>query len=293
MEVVGWSPSAEFQDFSMFELPPQVGGWSGVEDRDSRYAPADSSIQAPLTCIYFSLSLCAGPSSVSFPEPASSRSEPANVNQRRLKDAERVRRPRNSFIIFRCDFTEKYLASGGSERASDTGGGSLSMRAGEAWRNAEPETKRYYKELAEEERAQHRIAHPDYRFRPKRKKPAGRRRSPKKRARSPHPKRSAGRSSSVSSVDQLSQNDPLRIQTITVPTSSSSSTLSQSHQSRQPTPDFFHGYGSTSPTSPCSPLSPVDDSLYMPRPTIAASRSDSLLSHMTENSQVCFSFGSK
>ena len=228
----------------------------------------------------------AGPSSYPFPEPSSPRSESATVHQRRLKDPEHVPRPRNAFIIFRCDFTQKYLASGDSERASGPGGKSLSKRAGEAWQNEKPETKRYYKKLADEERARHRINYPGYRFRPKRQKPTeqtGGRRSPKGRA---PPKRAAGRSSSVSSVErsQASHNDPLQIRTIVVP--SSSSTLSQPYLSRQPTPEFFHGYGSATPTSPCSPLSPADDILYMPRPTIAAGRSDSLLSYTTDDSQV-------
>lgn len=238
-------------------------------------------------------SLYAGPSSFPFPKPSSPRIESATAYQRRLKDPEHVPRPRNAFIIFRCDFTQKYLANGGSERAAETEKSSLSKRAGEAWNNEKPETKRYYKRLADEERTRHRISHPDYRFRPKRQKSAGQtggRRSPKRRARSPCSKRSAGRSSSVSSVERnkLSQNDPLQIQTITVPTSSS--TLSQPYLSRQPTPDFSHGYGSTTPTSPCSPLSPVDDILYMPRPTIAVDHSDSLLSYSTNDSQVSTSY---
>ena len=166
---------------------------------------------------------------------------------------------------------------------------SLSKRAGEAWRNEEPDTKRHYRKLADEERARHRINYPGYRFRPKRQKSAGQtggKRSPKRRASSPCLKKSPGRSSSVSSVecDQVSRNDPLQIQTITVPTSSS--TLSQPYLSRQPTPDFFHGYGSTTPASPCSPLSPADDILYMPRPTIDAARSDSLLSYTTDAPRV-------
>lgn len=233
----------------------------------------------------------AGPSSHPFPEPSPPRLESASVYQRRIKDPEHVPRPRNAFIIYRCDYTRKYIANGGSERASDMEkmSKSLSKRAGEAWRNEKPETKRYYKRLAEEERARHRADHPGYRFRPRRQKPAGQtgeRRSAKKRANSPCLKKAAGRSSSISSVEhnQVSRNDPLQIQTITVPTASS--TLSQPYPSRQPTPDFFHGYGSTTPTSPCSPLSPADDMLYMPRPSIATGRSDSLLSYTTDDSQV-------
>ena len=279
----------------MFTLPPQVGSWSGPEDGNSRYAPVGSPIQVPLTHFCLSPSLFAGPSSLSFPKSPSPHPEPAAVNQRRSKDSNHVPRPRNAFIIFRCEYSHNYLANGGSERASDTENKSLSKRAGEAWRNAGPETIRYFKDLAVKEAAIHRVNHPDYRFRPKRKKPAGRRRSPKRRAGSPHPKKSAGRSSSVSSTEcnQLSKNDPLQIQTITVSTSVPTLSQPQPHPSRQPTPDFFHGYGSTSPASPCSPLSPVDDILYMPRPTIAASRSDSLLSYTTDDSQVRIYFDSE
>jgi len=288
MEVVGWSPSEELQESDTF-LAPRIEGWNGGEDGESRYVPAKISIQVPLTHNPLPPSLYAGPSSFPFPKSSSPRIESATAYQRRLKDPEHVPRPRNAFIIFRCDFTQKYLANGGSERAAGTEKSSLSKRAGEAWKNEKPETKRYYKRLADEERSRHRASHPDYRFRPKRQKSAGQtggRRSPKRRASSPCSKRSAGRSSSVFSVERnkLSQNDPLQIQTITVPTSSS--TLSQPYLSRQPTPDFSHGYGSTTPTSPCSPLSPVDDILHMPRPTIAVDHSDSLLSYSTDDSQV-------
>ncbi|KAF9654053.1 hypothetical protein BDM02DRAFT_3107285 [Thelephora ganbajun] len=251
----------------MCQFPPQVEGWPSAEDGES--------------------SLYLG-HSFPFPKPSSPRFESTTIYQRRLKDPEHVRRPRNAFIIFRCEYTQQYLANGGSERAPDVGNKSLSKRAGEAWRSAKPETRRYYKKLADEEGARHRIDHPGYRFRPRRQKSvgqAGGRRSPKRRASSPCSKGSAGRSSSVSSIecDQVSQNDPLQIQTITVPTSSS--TLSRSYLSRQPTPDFFHGYESTTPTSPYSPLSPVDDILYMPRPTIASRRSDSLPSYSADDSQ--------
>lgn len=271
-------------------LPSRVEGWNGVEDGESRCVLANSSIQVPLIHNPLLPSLYAGPSSSSLSRPASPPIESATAYQRRLKNSGHVPRPRNAFIIFRCDFTHKYIANGGSERASDLGKRSLSKRAGEAWRNETPETKRHYQKLADEERTRHRLIYPDYRFRPKRQKSAGqtgRKRSSKRGASSPYSKKSAGRSSSTSSsveCNKLSQNDPLQIKTITVP--ASSSTLSQPYLSRQPTPDFSHGYGSATPASPCSPLSPVDDILYMPRPTIAADHPDSLLSYSTGDSQV-------
>lgn len=288
MEVVGWSPSEELQESDLL-LPPQVEGRNGAEDGEPRCVLAKSSIQVPLIHNPLPLpSQYAGPSSFPFQKSSSPHIESTTAYQRRLKDRAHVPRPRNAFIIFRCDFTHKYLANGGSERACDAEKKSLSKRAGEAWRNAKPETKLFYKGLADEERASHRISYPDYRFRPKRQKSAGQtggRRSPKRRANSPCSKRSAGRSSSVSAErNTLSQNDPLQIKTITVPTTSS--TLSQPYLSRQSTPDFSHGYGSTTPTSSCSPLSPMDDVLYMPRPTTAAGHPDSLLSYSTDDSQV-------
>lgn len=288
MEVVGWSPSEELQESDM-SLPSRVEGWNGVEDGELRCVLVNSSIQVPLIHNPLLTSPYAGSSSSSLPRPPPPPIESATAYQRRLKKSEHVPRPRNAFIIFRCEFTRKYLANGGSERASDLGKRSLSKRAGEAWRNETPETQRHYQKLADEERARHRISYPDYRFRPKRQKSAGqigRKRSSKRGASSPYSKKSAGRSSSASSAEsnKFSQNDPLQIKTITVPTSSS--TLSQPYLSRHPTPDFSHGYGSTAPTSPCSPLSPVDDILYMPRPTIAADHPDSLLSYSTNDSQV-------
>lgn len=51
MEVVGWSPSEEFQDSV---VPPQAGGWSGVEDRDIRCVLANPSTRIPLTYIFLS-----------------------------------------------------------------------------------------------------------------------------------------------------------------------------------------------------------------------------------------------
>jgi hypothetical protein len=147
---------------------------------------------------------------------------------------------------------------------------------------------RYYKSLAEAERTRHRMNHPDYRFRPRRQKTAGKpagKRSPK-RASSPCLKRSAARTPPASSVQcqEPSRNDRLQIQTITIPTSTS--TLSQPYPSRQPTPDFFHGYGSATPTSPCSPLSPDEDVLYTLQPATAGRHPDSLFPYSPSDGQV-------
>ena len=285
MEVVGWSPSETLHDSDTL-LPPHV------EDGESEcvlevFHSITPNSQSPLPH-----SLYSGPSSFQFPA-TSPRFESATAHQRRLKDPGHVPRPRNAFIIYRCEYTHKYLANGGSERASDFAKRSLSKRAGEAWRNEKPETVQYYKSLAEEERALHRMNHPDYRFRPTRQKTSGQtigKRSQKKRASSPCLKRSVAHPPPTSPVvcKESSRNDRLQIQTITIPTSTS--TLSQPYPSRQPTPDFFHGYGSATPTSPCSPLSPDDDLLYMLRPTTAGRHPDPFLPYSSNDPQVTISF---
>jgi len=58
MEVVGWSPSEQLQDPDVFQLPPQVEGWTGAEDGGPRCVPANPSTQVPLIHVPLSLPVC-------------------------------------------------------------------------------------------------------------------------------------------------------------------------------------------------------------------------------------------
>ena len=90
--------------------------------------------------------------------------------QRNLeRDPSWVPRPRNAFIIFRCDYAREHCLSkdGGSGTSKDIRGDkTLSKRASEAWSSMPASERERYKELAEIEKEEHARANPGYRFRP-------------------------------------------------------------------------------------------------------------------------------
>ena len=91
-----------------------------------------------------------------------------------------VARPRNAFIIFRCEYVRRHSRM--SRRARGTGAPvekSLSKRAAEAWHQLSNEERDHFKALAEDERREHARLYPYYRFRPV-KRPQSKR--------SPHPR---------------------------------------------------------------------------------------------------------
>ncbi|KAF8655834.1 hypothetical protein AX16_002918 [Volvariella volvacea WC 439] len=79
-----------------------------------------------------------------------------------------VARPRNPFIIFRCEYSQTHCREG--KRIRRPPGAppekSLSKRAAEAWYVLPEEEKMKYKELADIEREEHAKMYPQYRFRP-------------------------------------------------------------------------------------------------------------------------------
>ncbi|KAF5318107.1 hypothetical protein D9619_012268 [Psilocybe cf. subviscida] len=88
-----------------------------------------------------------------------------------------VARPRNEFILFRCDYVRKHSREG--KRVRRPPGAevekTLSKQAAEAWHHLPPEERLYWKERANRERNEHARLYPDYRYRPK-KSATGRRR---------------------------------------------------------------------------------------------------------------------
>ena len=142
-EVVGSSPPEKV------DTPPPPH----VEDGESECVLDRSSIRSPLihNCP-LPHSPYSGPSS--FPLPTTYfHLESATAHQHRPKDFTHVPRPRNAYIIYRCDYTQRYLANGGSKRAPHSEKWSLSKMAGDGWKNETPETVRHYQALAEEEKA--------------------------------------------------------------------------------------------------------------------------------------------
>ncbi|KAK0455221.1 uncharacterized protein EV420DRAFT_589157 [Desarmillaria tabescens] len=90
--------------------------------------------------------------------------------------SEHVARPRNAFILFRCDFVQEHTKDGGRPRRSAGGapGKTVSKRAGEAWHLLSKEQRDHYHDLAEQEKLEHARRHPNYRFQPLRRSSAER-----------------------------------------------------------------------------------------------------------------------
>ncbi|KAH9483644.1 Repressor of filamentous growth 1 [Psilocybe cubensis] len=119
--------------------------------------------------------------------PASSNSplssDGESPNEKRVEghgkhaDPSWVARPRNEFILFRCDYVRKHSREGKRVRRPPGAEAekTLSKQAAEAWHHLPPEERLYWKERANGERNEHARRYPDYRYRPK-KSAAGRRR---------------------------------------------------------------------------------------------------------------------
>ncbi|KAF9009561.1 hypothetical protein BDQ17DRAFT_1323110 [Cyathus striatus] len=87
------------------------------------------------------------------------------------RDPSWVARPRNCFMIFRCQYSREHCREG--KRVRRPPGSkpekSLSKRAAEAWHLLSAEEKERFQALAHQEASEHARLHPGYRFRPLRK----------------------------------------------------------------------------------------------------------------------------
>lgn len=92
----------------------------------------------------------------------------------RQRDPDWVPRPRNAFIIFRCEYSRKHARdSNDTSDKSNRSDKTLSKRAAEEWRCLSAEEREQYKILAMQEKAAHALQNPDYRFKPVRRTPLG------------------------------------------------------------------------------------------------------------------------
>lgn len=90
---------------------------------------------------------------------------------RRASEPNKVPRPRNAFIIFRClKIAQLHSRDASSSDRPPTPEKTLSKRAGAAWRLLPDEEKQVYKEMAERERLEHQEKYPGYRYQPNRSK---------------------------------------------------------------------------------------------------------------------------
>ncbi|KAF9501069.1 hypothetical protein BDN71DRAFT_1439316 [Pleurotus eryngii] len=131
-------------------------------------------------------------------------------------DPTHVRRPRNSFIIFRCKYSREHTKSQLPDTpvVNDTiAAKSLSKRASEAWSKLTQEEKKVFEDMASLEKEEHARKNPDYRFKPKKRQQDSKRRKPRRipslvglrrRMASSSPQQSQGHSVSSSSASSSS-----------------------------------------------------------------------------------------
>lgn len=112
---------------------------------------------------------------------ASAPSSDRRAQRNRNRDPSWIPRPRNAFIIFRCEYSREH-SQGAQDAQSDDGASNptvktLSKRAADAWKLLPAPERERYKVLADKEREEHARLYPHYRFRPmKRQVSAGGRR---------------------------------------------------------------------------------------------------------------------
>ncbi|KAJ3552218.1 hypothetical protein NP233_g12932 [Leucocoprinus birnbaumii] len=155
----------------MLPVLPQPLGWQPRVDEDYQLVDDLSSHQGYKR----SFSPLSTSSSHSDADQNCARS---SGNNRRQHDPEWVARPRNAFIIFRCEYAQTHCRQGPRIRRppGTSTEPTLSKRAAVAWSQMNDEEKEPYKIRAEKERAEHARKHPEYRFRPQRRPSPVRRR---------------------------------------------------------------------------------------------------------------------
>ncbi|KAI0692231.1 hypothetical protein BC835DRAFT_1416711 [Cytidiella melzeri] len=112
------------------------------------------------------------PLPIAEPRPAHHRRQTSPIQgSRRAPETNKVPRPRNAFIIFRCQNGSQLHSKDNVGLARPpTPEKTLSKRAGAAWRNLPESEKQVFKDLAERERLEHQEKYPDYRYQPNRSK---------------------------------------------------------------------------------------------------------------------------
>ncbi|KAF4604281.1 hypothetical protein EYR40_001464 [Pleurotus pulmonarius] len=119
------------------------------------------------------------PPTIPISIPTSSSSTPSSGST----DPAHVRRPRNSFIIFRCKYSREHTKSQLPDTpvVNDTiAAKSLSKRASEAWSKLTQEEKKVFEDMASLEKEEHARKNPDYRFKPKKRQQDSKRRKPRR-----------------------------------------------------------------------------------------------------------------
>lgn len=186
----GWSPTRGddedvnvSHDMNFTTIKPFPSSWS--TSLSSICPPLDTT--SPKTCSPSHSTYLAPLKGVSRSPiaPSSDRRSQRNRN----RDPSWIPRPRNAFIIFRCEYSREH--SQGSQESQDDDDSTsysvktLSKRAADAWKQLTTSDRNRYKVLADREREEHARLYPHYRFRPMKRQPSGTRKTSCERSQGP------------------------------------------------------------------------------------------------------------
>lgn len=97
-----------------------------------------------------------------LPVPTTPPPFPTKKSHARKRPAGHIPRPRNAFILFRCDFVRQQKIPRSFEKDQNN----ISRIAGNIWGQMTDEQKSPWVKMAEKERREHIVKYPDYRFNP-------------------------------------------------------------------------------------------------------------------------------
>ena len=86
----------------------------------------------------------------------------------RNKDPDKIPRPRNAFIIFRCEYCHKHQEATRGTDKLPVPEKTLSKRAGALWKTLDEGARQPYIDQAKQEREDHQRKYPNYKYRPNR-----------------------------------------------------------------------------------------------------------------------------
>lgn len=258
--VSGWTPSSDDEIVSLHPalepLDEYPAHWTtSVFKRTpshrhtTRPAPPRAfTMDSPISDCYPSPTSSYSPSPPSPPQtriPPPLTSSERRAIRNRLRDPNWIPRPRNAFIIFRCEYAREHARYAPGEPTRIITDKTLSKRAGDAWKKLSAAQRAIFKKRADVERQEHARQYPAYRFNPTR--PTARSRSKS----SPVPAPGVGRSAQVASLVEEKASTPRLVE---------AEPTSPGYLVERQVPNLL-GHRRPSSTPLPSSLAPIDNSL--------------------------------